>query len=125
MKNIDEELVTPDCEWGRPELTKKMLGVTPGQRIEEVRYDETGMNFSLKAEFLRRLRCESAENHGIMLSESLQVDEGLRDVLRGALRIHKLADTQKGHYTMMKEKEKKDGRKAALKAMKTAPKRTR
>ena len=119
MKRFSEELVTPDCEWGRPELTKKMLGVTPGQRIEVVKYDENGMNFSLKDEFLRRLRCEATEYDGIMIFEAHDVDEGFKDFIRGIARTNELAKTQHGHYTMMKEKEAKDALKSAKKSAKT------
>lgn len=46
-------------EWGRPELTKKMLNATPGQSIQEVNPEEQpsqDWEFDLKAEFLKILR---------------------------------------------------------------------
>jgi hypothetical protein len=58
FKDYLEEELGHDNEWGRPELTKKMLAATPHQRIEVVDLGEpdTKWEFSLKGEFLKRLR---------------------------------------------------------------------
>ena len=57
MRTFKEEL-GHDNEWGRPELTKKMLAATPHQRIEILNLGapEGEFDFPLKQKFLEILR---------------------------------------------------------------------
>lgn len=58
MRTFKEEL-GHDNEWGRPELTKKMLAVTPHQHIEILLVGDQKSHewdFPLKAQFLKLLR---------------------------------------------------------------------
>lgn len=58
MRTFKEEL-GHDNEWGRPELTQKMLDATPHQRIETLNLGDQGKedwDFPLKDQFLKLLR---------------------------------------------------------------------
>lgn len=57
MRTFKEEL-GHDNEWGRPEMTKKMLAATPGQRIEVLHMGtpDAEFDFPLKKKFLELLR---------------------------------------------------------------------
>ena len=97
MRTFKEEL-GHDNEWGRPELTQKMLAATPHQRIEILNMGvPTGeWEFSMKKEFLKRLRNESLEE-GMFSNIVATVSKKLE--------AHSKMSTQQGHYEKWKREE--------------------
>lgn len=107
MRTFKEEL-GHDNEWGRPELTKKMLAATPHQRIEILKHGVvTGeWEFEMKKEFLKRLRGESLEE-GMYSNVAKIIGKAVKNISK--------METQKGHYENWKKEEAKNKLKGAKK----------